>query len=34
MYIDYYTWTRDSALTMQLLVDLFQGGELDLETVI
>ena len=31
---DYYTWTRDSALTMKVLVDVFRGGELDLQTVI
>ncbi|RAK79574.1 putative glucan 1,4-alpha-glucosidase [Aspergillus fijiensis CBS 313.89] len=30
----YYTWTRDSALTMKILVDLFVNGESSLQTVI
>lgn len=31
---DYYTWTRDSALVMKTLVDLFKNGDTDLLTVI
>ncbi|KAL4999759.1 putative glycosyl hydrolase, family 15 [Aspergillus recurvatus] len=30
----YYTWTRDAALTMKVLVDLFQNGNLGLQTVL
>ncbi|KAF9883667.1 hypothetical protein FE257_003101 [Aspergillus nanangensis] len=30
----YYTWTRDAALTLKALVDLFRNGQLDLQTVI
>ncbi|RAL14878.1 putative glucan 1,4-alpha-glucosidase [Aspergillus homomorphus CBS 101889] len=30
----YYTWTRDSALTMKVLVDLFVNGQASLQTVI
>ncbi|RHZ43995.1 putative glucan 1,4-alpha-glucosidase [Aspergillus thermomutatus] len=30
----YYTWTRDAALTMKVLVDLFRNGNLGLQTVI
>ncbi|CAI7588878.1 unnamed protein product [Penicillium pancosmium] len=30
----YYTWTRDSALVMKTLVDLFKNGDTDLLTVI
>lgn len=32
--IDYYTWTRDSALTLKVLIDLFGNGNLSLQTVI
>jgi glucoamylase len=32
--LDYYTWTRDSALTLKVLIDLFRNGNLDLQTVI
>lgn len=31
---DYYTWTRDSALTMKVLVDLFKDGDSSLLNVI
>lgn len=31
---DYYTWTRDSALVMKTLVDLFKNGDTELLTVI
>lgn len=31
---DYYTWTRDSALVVKTLVDLFKNGDTDLLTVI
>lgn len=31
---DYYTWSRDSALTLKVLIDLFRNGNLDLQTVI
>jgi glucoamylase len=31
---DWYTWTRDSALTLKCLVDEFIGGNSDLESVI
>lgn len=34
MLIDYYTWTRDSALTMKVLIDLFRNGESSLQGVI
>ncbi|KAL2830841.1 putative glycosyl hydrolase, family 15 [Aspergillus cavernicola] len=30
----YYTWTRDSALTLKALIDLFRNGNLDLQTII
>ncbi|KAL4922969.1 putative glucan 1,4-alpha-glucosidase [Aspergillus undulatus] len=30
----YYTWTRDAALTMKVLVDLFRNGNLGLQTVL
>ncbi|KAL4947229.1 Six-hairpin glycosidase-like protein [Aspergillus filifer] len=30
----YYTWTRDAALTMKVLVDLFHNGNLGLQTVL
>uniref|UniRef100_A0A093V3D6 Glucoamylase n=1 Tax=Talaromyces marneffei PM1 TaxID=1077442 RepID=A0A093V3D6_TALMA len=30
----YYTWTRDSALTLKVLIDLFGNGNLSLQTVI
>ncbi|KAL4813309.1 Six-hairpin glycosidase-like protein [Aspergillus spinulosporus] len=30
----YYTWTRDAALTMKVLVDLFNNGDLSLQTVL
>ncbi|EED14995.1 glucan 1,4-alpha-glucosidase, putative [Talaromyces stipitatus ATCC 10500] len=30
----YYTWTRDSALTLKVLIDLFRNGNLGLQTVI
>lgn len=33
-FIDYYTWTRDSALTMKVLVDMFKNGDTSLQTVI
>lgn len=32
--IDYYTWTRDSALTMKVLIDQFKNGDTALLTVI
>lgn len=32
--VDYYTWTRDSALTLKCLVDLFKNGDTDLLNVI
>lgn len=32
--IDYYTWTRDSALTLKVLIDLFKNGDSDLLGVI
>lgn len=31
---DYYTWTRDSALTMKVLIDQFRNGDTSLLTVI
>ena len=31
---DYYTWTRDSALTMKVLIDLFKNGDTSLLLVI
>lgn len=31
---DYYTWTRDSALTLKVLIDLFKNGDTDLLDVI
>lgn len=31
---DYYTWSRDSALTLKVLIDLFRNGNLNLQTVI
>lgn len=31
---DYYTWTRDAALTVKALIDLFRNGETSLQTVI
>lgn len=31
---DYYTWTRDSALTLKVLIDLFRNGNLGLQTII
>ncbi|OOQ85661.1 Glucoamylase [Penicillium brasilianum] len=30
----YYTWSRDSALTLKVLIDLFRNGNLGLQTVI
>ncbi|GAM40713.1 glucoamylase GlaA [Talaromyces pinophilus] len=30
----YYTWTRDSALTLKVLIDLFRNGNLSLQTII
>lgn len=33
-YADYYTWTRDSALTLKVLIDLFKNGDTDLLDVI
>ncbi|KAL3435065.1 Six-hairpin glycosidase-like protein [Aspergillus tetrazonus] len=30
----YYTWTRDAALTVKVLVDLFHNGDLSLQTVL
>ncbi|KAG2412514.1 glucoamylase precursor [Aspergillus terreus] len=30
----YYTWTRDAALTVKALIDLFRNGETSLQTVI
>ncbi|KAI2793983.1 Glucoamylase [Penicillium oxalicum] len=30
----YYTWTRDAALTLKALVDIFRNGNLGLQTVI
>ncbi|KAI7976123.1 hypothetical protein EIK77_008141 [Talaromyces pinophilus] len=32
--LDYYTWTRDSALTLKVLIDLFRNGNLSLQTII
>lgn len=32
--LDYYTWTRDSALTAKVLIDLFKNGDTDLLDVI
>ena len=34
MRTDYYTWTRDSALTLKVLVDLFRNGDTDLLSII
>lgn len=34
MLVDYYTWTRDSALTMKVLIDQFKNGDTSLLTVI
>lgn len=34
MNVDYYTWTRDAALTLKALVDIFRNGNLGLQTVI
>ncbi|KAJ5461429.1 Glucoamylase [Penicillium daleae] len=30
----YYTWSRDSALTLKVLIDLFRNGNLGLQTII
>lgn len=32
--IDYYTWTRDSALTLKVMIDLFKNGDTELLDVI
>lgn len=32
--LDFYTWTRDSALTIKQLVELFIAGDTSLQTII
>jgi glucoamylase len=34
IYVDFYTWSRDSALTLKMLVDEFIFGNTSLQTVI
>jgi glucoamylase len=32
--IDFYTWTRDSALTFKQLIEMFIAGDTSLQTII